>query len=164
MWEDELLQLQLDWALAQDAAADDGESEDSNAEDYYANDYPDEDDCSLPDSSDAEDGEAHGRYNGHLDANDVIGFYQPGSSRKAGRGRGGARGESSRAGGYESSESFDCEDYVSSGDESCGDREEMGPAWMRKHCVGYGEADAGQTWRSVLAQQQQQLAPAGSRP
>lgn len=163
MWEDELLQLQLDWVLAQDAAADDGESEDSNAEDYYANDYPDEDDCSRHDSldsSDAEDGEAHGRYNGHNDVNDVIGFYQPSSSRKAGRGRGGARDES-HAGGYESSESFDCEDYVSSGDEACGDREEMGPAWMRKHCVGYGEVDGGQAWRSVLAQQ---LAPAGSRP
>lgn len=152
MWEDELLQLQQDWALGQDATAD-IDSEDSNAEDYYANDYPDEDDASFQDSMDSSDAEdersAPGRSNG---ATAGIGFYQPGSSKIGRHGQARAQ-DGAGVGGYASDGSFDADDYVSSEADEDGDREEMGPAWMRKHCTGYGGDEGGQAWRSVLAQQ-----------
>jgi len=149
VWDDELEQLQYDWATAQAGA--DVDSEDSNAEDHYANDYPDEDDCSYHDSldsSDAEDEPAAGRY----DVTERIGFYQPGSSSKGPRSRAHDGRDESRAGADESSE-FDVDEYESSGDGEEEGREEQGPSWLRKHCTAYAGGDGGQAWRAVLAQQ-----------
>jgi hypothetical protein len=172
LWEDELLQLHQEWALGQRAAAD-ADSEDSNAEDHYANDYPEEEEDEQEgsrypdslDSSDAADDVVHAARRQHrgglaTDPTSGIGVYQPtGSSGQHSRQRAGV--ESYGVGG-DSSASYDVEDYVSSGDEQgpVGD-EEFGPAWLRKHCVGYGGAagggdgggGGGQAWRSVLAQQ-----------
>jgi hypothetical protein len=171
VWEDELLQLQENWALGQDAAAE-PESEDSNAEDFVGNEYPDESDGSYQDSMDSldtedeQEGAVSRPYQGGLGSSSGgIGFYQPGDSaggsgsrRAAGRGvrahaqQGG--GAFAAEGGYGSDGSFDVEDYVSSGDEQGEGREEdAGPAWLRKHCTAYGTDSGTQAWRSVLAQQ-----------
>lgn len=145
------MQLQQDWASGQDPTADE-DSEDSNAEDHYANEYPDEEDGSDQDSMDSSDAVGEQAAAGRYDDSNGIGMYQPGDSSRDRRSCARAQDES-YAGGYESDGSFDLDDYVSSADEQGEDRQEMGPAWLRKHCTGYGGDVAGQAWRSVLAQQ-----------
>lgn len=196
MWEEELLQLQHEWALglAGDDSGDNGDSEDSNAEGHYANDYPDEevgssdeggdDGCSTYNGgggsdalSDPEQQEGDGLRGdgGGAVSGGGFGVYRPGhrgdqrqgASRvvPAGGGGGGAGGVLHGGGGPDSDGSYDVDEYVTSEEEregaaEAGD-EEFGPAWLRKHCVGYGDAaagggdggDGGQVWRSVLAQQ-----------
>ena len=155
VWEDELAQLHEDWTQGLQDSSAHGDSEDSNAEDYFANDYPDEDDHSLHGSSTEgeEPGDEEGTGRGGAfgaAAGSVYGCYEVGQK---GRGRAVAQ-DAGCAGGHESDGSFALEDYESSGEEQEGEREEMGGAWLRKHCAGYGGGDGGgQAWRSVLAQQ-----------